>query len=510
MLAPATPRHHALTCTKEEYISTCKNNIHAEIYTVSKKKGKKVIATEDNIDDFYQHLVRYDDTVCVYDGYLGPMEDLGYIGSYLQQLQACRNELPSFVLTRTTHPKSYRCKMSPSLNESQNQALASLKRNLELIQGPPGTGKSTIIAHMIRTLKGKTLLTSKNNQAIAAVCLKLKTNMVVLGSLKRVAEECHPFHIDNLVKVRVDKVPKIKAYRFRLKVLKKLKGSRFAKLVIKLFRKKEREKLQTLLQAAISKYTKNFYHHIMHTTKVYLSTIASSWRARTVENIIVDEAGTVEEESMLLLFGRAQKYILVGDHKQLPPFTEVKHFKPVSFFERMVRNGHQVHTLTTQYRMAESIGKMVSKTFYDDKLSHMADNTEDTLVWKKHKGIETTKNMSFFNNGEAQKMKAYLTKYKKKHPSHTIMVITFYNAQRSLLEKELDCKVVSVDGCQGMEADAVFVSCVRSNTHKNIGFCRNKNRLCVAMSRAKKCLAIFGNQQTFHRHRLWRKILKSC
>lgn len=107
-------------------------------------------------------------------------------------------------------------------------------------------------------------------------------------------------------------------------------------------------------------------------------------------------------------------------------------------------------------------------------------------------------------------MKAHITKYQTKHPNHTIMVITFYNAQRNLLQKELECKVVSVDGCQGMEADAVFVSCVRSNTRENIGFCRNKNRLCVAMSRAKKCLAIFGNKQTFHKNRLWNKIIESC
>lgn len=510
MLEPASPRHHALISSKQEYIDTCKNNIHAEIYAVSRKKGKGVVATEENMDDFNKHLVRYDDTVSLYDGYLGPMKDLGYIGSYLQQLQACGNELPSFVLTRTTQAASYNCRTSPALNASQNNAISSLKSNLELIQGPPGTGKSTIIAHMIRSLQGKTLLTSKNNQAIAAVCVKLQTNMVVLGSLKRIAEECRPYHIDNLVKERVDKVPIIKAYRFRLRSLRRSQGSGFAKFVVKAVRKRKRKKLQTFLQAALSDCNSRFYHDIMHNAKVYLSTIASSWRAHAVENIIVDEAATVEEESMLLLFDRAKKYILVGDHKQLPPFTAVQNFKPVSFFERMVRNGHPVHTLTTQYRMAESIGKMVSKTFYENTLSHMADNSEDTLVWKKHKSSESNKDFSFFNIGEAQKMIAYITNYKAEHPNHSIMVIAFYNAQRSLLEKELDCKVVSVDGCQGMEADAVFVSCVRSNNHRNIGFCRNKNRLCVAMSRAKKCLAIFGNKSTFNKNKLWKKIIKSC
>lgn len=56
-------------------------------------------------------------------------------------------------------------------------------------------------------------------------------------------------------------------------------------------------------------------------------------------------------------------------------------------------------------------------------------------------------------------------------------------------------KVATVDSFQGMEADIILLSLVRSNTTKDIGFLKEKNRICVALSRAKIGLYMIGNMR---------------
>jgi helicase required for RNAi-mediated heterochromatin assembly 1 len=53
-----------------------------------------------------------------------------------------------------------------------------------------------------------------------------------------------------------------------------------------------------------------------------------------------------------------------------------------------------------------------------------------------------------------------------------------------------------VDSFQGEENDIILLSLVRSNEHLGIGFLDNKNRLVVALSRARRGLYIFGNALT--------------
>ena len=53
--------------------------------------------------------------------------------------------------------------------------------------------------------------------------------------------------------------------------------------------------------------------------------------------------------------------------------------------------------------------------------------------------------------------------------------------------------VTTVDNYQGEENDIVILSLVRSNHHDNIGFLKASNRVCVALSRARHGMFIFGN-----------------
>ena len=54
-------------------------------------------------------------------------------------------------------------------------------------------------------------------------------------------------------------------------------------------------------------------------------------------------------------------------------------------------------------------------------------------------------------------------------------------------------RVTTVDNYQGEENDIIILSLVRSNHQNQIGFLKASNRVCVALSRARYGLFIFGN-----------------
>lgn len=93
-------------------------------------------------------------------------------------------------------------------------------------------------------------------------------------------------------------------------------------------------------------------------------------------------------------------------------------------------------------------------------------------------------------------------------PAGKITVLTFYNGQRKLIINTLKkhpslqsfgivyFNVFTVDSYQGEENDIILLSLVRSNPEWKIGFLNNKNRLVVALSRARRGLYLFGNSAT--------------
>lgn len=83
-----------------------------------------------------------------------------------------------------------------------------------------------------------------------------------------------------------------------------------------------------------------------------------------------------------------------------------------------------------------------------------------------------------------------------------IAVLTPYQAQviflSSLLRPLYDTalEIGSIDGMQGREKEAVIISLVRSNAKRDVGFLKEKRRLNVAMTRAKRHLCIVGDSST--------------
>ena len=58
--------------------------------------------------------------------------------------------------------------------------------------------------------------------------------------------------------------------------------------------------------------------------------------------------------------------------------------------------------------------------------------------------------------------------------------------------------VNTVDGFQGGERDIIVISCVRAGT-TGIGFLQEKERLNVALTRARFCLVVIGHMGTLEK-----------
>lgn len=70
--------------------------------------------------------------------------------------------------------------------------------------------------------------------------------------------------------------------------------------------------------------------------------------------------------------------------------------------------------------------------------------------------------------------------------------------------------ITVVDEYQGEENEIIILSLVRSNVEANIGFLQTENRVCVALSRAKKGFFMIGNMDVLSKYsRLWQKVKKN-
>ncbi|MCM1988805.1 AAA domain-containing protein [Oceanirhabdus seepicola] len=252
----------------------------------------------------------------------------------------------------------------------------------------------------------------------------------------------------------------------------------------------------------------------------------------TYEYVIVDEAARANPLDLLIPLVTGKKVLLVGDHKQLPHLIEQdiesrlkddekideevyeKHIKESLFgqlFEDVPEDRKVM--LNTQYRMSKEIGDIVSELFYDNKLNTGTDVVNDTplftgnsLVSIDVKGQEDKET----NENEVEKI-CKILKEIDIEGHFDIGIITFYKKQASLLQNEIKSLglvnnipvVNTVDAFQGKENDIIILSTVRT---KGLGFTTNKNRLNVAMSRAKKLLVFVSDMENMKRNEMYSKI----
>jgi superfamily I DNA and/or RNA helicase len=272
--------------------------------------------------------------------------------------------------------------------------------------------------------------------------------------------------------------------------------------------------------------------------QVWLATVDSGHKVRVrrpLDVVILDEAGSMPEWKMPLLTRfKPRLLLLVGDHKQLPPFTSCEGgFRPVSVLERMAdvlsSTAMPVKMLTTQYRMHPNICRFVSAHFYNKRLETDQSRARAAreqpgapIVWRTHGGGESRAehSTSTENREEARIICGEILPALFADPHYAgkkIVIITMYKAQLRLLEQMLTehqhtgkAAVMTVDSAQGSEADIVILSLVRSNARENIGHVRDRQRINVALSRAKDRLLIVGNAQCFRSDRVWRDLWRAA
>ena len=159
--------------------------------------------------------------------------------------------------------------------------------------------------------------------------------------------------------------------------------------------------------------------------------------------------------------------------------------------------------LRHNYRNPKCLVRVMNKLVYGDKLIGCND-TEGHIIWYDN-NHEETGSPSKKNEGEAHEIVA---EYNKIKGTGSIIITSFYGDQvrliRDLTKLARGDKIVSVDSCQGSEADIIMISCVRNG--QTIGFCKDMQRFNVAISRAKKKLLVFGNKDTFLANRMFKQL----
>jgi len=281
-----------------------------------------------------------------------------------------------------------------------------------------------------------------------------------------------------------------------------------------------------------------------------------SFKELNFDVVIVDEVSKAMPPELVLPILKANKLILVGDHKQLPPIIKDISLEDlaqeskinledldfdITVFEKLIENNPNSYVmLDTQYRMHPHIQFAINQFYQDeagkgglkcglvnpdfDKCHNLQNNNYKNkhLIWLKTKksDLESKPNgsTSFINKKEIEVIKDTLIFLNKEYSNSkfkpSIGVITFYGRQLGELTKlekskfwnlpfskrnfsNLDLKFGTVDRFQGQEKDIIIVSLVRNNKQHNIGFAKKPNRVNVAFSRARKLLIIVGNVDNF-------------
>ncbi len=232
--------------------------------------------------------------------------------------------------------------------------------------------------------------------------------------------------------------------------------------------------------------------------------------------VIFEEAAEIFEPHIFTsISSSVQQLILIGDHKQLRPKPtcyelETRYNFNVSLFERLAMNGCPVQTLSIQHRMRPEIASLITPAIYEELHNHESVERYDSikgvgkdLFFVHHNFAETSDDVdrkSHSNPHEAKFLTAlcdYLIK--QGYDQSEITMLTLYSGQVIEIKKNLKLRKITgvrtvvVDDFQGEENEIILLSLVRSNSEKNIGFVGIKNRVCVALSRAKKGMFISGN-----------------
>lgn len=472
--------------------------------------------------------------------------------------------------------------------EAVKKALALEHKGVLLIQGPPGTGKTTTIVEIVRQLilqRRKVLVCSQSHAAVGNIYDKLSP------------------YCENILRVDSDDHNSSQARYFNSEDYKCFLANNIT-LLSRLRNKKEDEPIDDILykdfvysDATIQKQYRHLHHLLasyykdnkdldnptlesvlvyleeeaknisgsMLETQIYqskdviLGTCIGLGMNRILKNdtvhfdtVIIDEAAKANLAETIVPMRMGDRFILVGDDNQLPPYVdqgeieemvrsnrynpekkitsaEMVNSQNKSLFEYLHYHRDPLFpeeclvTLNYQYRMNPEIGNFISSLFYDSKI-HNGEGTDkqdvfvqgfpnpvtiiDTSGQRDNHESSISGSKSHRNICEARyicdEVLPKLTTVMLSDPNISVGIISPYASQcdyiRSLIrDQKLRNAVHTIDSIQGMEFDIVVFSFVRSfraGSKAKVGFVDDMKRLNVSLSRAKKKLIVVGDMQT--------------
>ncbi|XP_067137867.1 DNA-binding protein SMUBP-2-like [Centruroides vittatus] len=423
------------------------------------------------------------------------------------------------------------------------------QKEIAIIHGPPGTGKTTTLIEIIlQFIKNglKVLVCAPSNIAVDNLVEKLavhKAKIVRLGHPARLLFDIQQYSLDAILS-RSEENEIVNDLRNEIDMLRRRNKQSKSKIQQEIAGKEVRS-----LQKELREREKVAVQRILKRADVILSTLTSASDDGPLKHIppehfdvvVIDECSQAIEAACWIPLLNAPKCVLAGDHQQLPPTIvserAAKEGLSVSLMERLVNLYGETITrmLFIQYRMHEDIMAWPSSKMYENKL--IAHSSVAQHLLKDMNGIEVTEETSTplllidtagcqlyeleleeeeskGNEGEADLVTIHVEKLIKSGiKPEDIAVITPYNLQVDLLRLRLISKyptleIKSVDGFQGREKEAVVLSFVRSNTKGEVGFLAEDRRINVAITRARRHLAVICDSETVSNHQFLKSFVE--
>ncbi|WP_049927641.1 AAA domain-containing protein [Halopiger goleimassiliensis] len=394
-------------------------------------------------------------------------------------------------------------------NDAQNEAVRKAvgAEDLALIHGPPGTGKTYTIARAIRAMveRGERVL------------LSAFTNRAVDNALEALLEQCEAddaLERDRIVRVGSESGVRADMEPYRLERA----GDPTARLA-------ELEDAQV----------------VAATTATCGSRVM---KEQSFDAAVVDEAAQLTEPGTFAAVNLAERFVLVGDHEQLPPVVrseggdqrDPEHASgdepravdlTESLFERLVEQYPDAGImLDRQYRMNQRIQYFSSQEFYDGELrpaepavagrtladlegvslEALPESLRDPVTFVDVEGDDGR----YTDSEEAARIADLIETYAAAGLEYDdIGVIAPFRAQVSTISSRVPDAVAvdTVDRFQGSSQEVIVVSFTATGSLGGPIF-EDYRRINVALTRPKRALVLVGDSRALASDPVYERMLE--
>ena len=246
---------------------------------------------------------------------------------------------------------------------------------------------------------------------------------------------------------------------------------------------------------------------------VVAATTSTCWSRVMLEQsfdvALVDEASQLTEPGTLAAVSRADRFVLVGDHEQLPPVVRAETDLRTSLFERLIDTYPDASVLLDrQYRMAQRIQAFPSREFYEGALrpadgsvaaqrlsdlgvdeSLLPESLSDRVTFVDPDGQRRGNTNPIEADRVAEVVESYVDAGADPDDGG---VIAPFRAQVAEIGRRTDATVDTVDRFQGSAKEVIVVSFVATGSLDGPIF-EDHRRVNVALTRARKALALVGD-----------------